>query len=200
MHSNLKSKVYDLIINTTALSIFFILLFIFLFSSYILFSSFNLINQRCSRCKKTYYCSAEHQKGHWQLHKGVCIASTLKIEPKLTVPSTDSNSSTDSNKNSSSSSNNNSSSSSSGNNNKSSKLNDQKDASSDQNQGNEKEKTASDEQEKKTVRCMFCGDQLILASEEEAVDHMRVCVALQEQLESKDQFTIPKKIREEKKI
>jgi hypothetical protein len=77
---------------------------------------------------------------------------------------------------------------------------DQKNTSSDRESGNETKKMTPDEQEKKTVRCMFCGDQLVLASEEEAIDHMRVCVALQEQLNSKDQFTIPKKIREEKKI
>ena len=41
-------------------------------------------------------------------------------------------------------------------------------------------------------RCMFCGEQLVLESEDAAVDHMRVCPALQEQLESPQQYTIPK--------
>jgi hypothetical protein len=77
---------------------------------------------------------------------------------------------------------------------------DQRDTLSGQESENEKNEINASEQEKKTVRCMFCGDQLVLGSEEEAVDHMRTCVALQEQLNSKDQFTIPKKIREEKKI
>jgi hypothetical protein len=28
--------------------------------------------KRCSRCKRAYYCSAEHQADHWKLHKLVC--------------------------------------------------------------------------------------------------------------------------------
>ena len=43
----------------------------------------------------------------------------------------------------------------------------------------------------KECRCMFCGDLLLLSSEEAAVDHMAVCAALQEQLNSNTQFTIP---------
>lgn len=46
---------------------------------------------------------------------------------------------------------------------------------------------------------MFCGEQLDLASEDEAVEHMRVCVALQEQLASKDQFTVPSVVKEKMK-
>ena len=45
-------------------------------------------------------------------------------------------------------------------------------------------------------RCMFCGEEITLRSEEEAVEHMRVCPALQEQLASKDQFTIPQVLRD----
>jgi hypothetical protein len=52
------------------------------------------------------------------------------------------------------------------------------------------------EKERRQCRCMFCGQQLDLGSEEEAVDHMRVCVALQEQLSSKEQFTVPSMLRE----
>eukprot|EP01031_Cornospumella_fuschlensis_P034025 gene34025-41181_t len=48
-------------------------------------------------------------------------------------------------------------------------------------------------------RCMFCGEQQLLASEEEAVEHMRVCPALQEQLQSKEQFTVPSMVREKMK-
>lgn len=51
------------------------------------------------------------------------------------------------------------------------------------------------DEEHRHCRCMFCGDELKLSSEEAAVDHMRVCVALQEQLQSKDQFTIPSVVR-----
>jgi hypothetical protein len=46
-------------------------------------------------------------------------------------------------------------------------------------------------EQKKVCRCMFCGKELILNSEEAAIDHMRICDALQEQLSSKEQFTIP---------
>lgn len=42
---------------------------------------------------------------------------------------------------------------------------------------------------------MFCGENMVLSNEEEAVDHMKVCPALQEQLTSTDQFTIPKSIQ-----
>lgn len=45
-------------------------------------------------------------------------------------------------------------------------------------------------------RCMFCGEALVLGSEEEAIGHMKVCVALQEQLASKDQFTVPSIVKE----
>lgn len=64
-----------------------------------------------------------------------------------------------------------------------------------------KESSASTESDvvKKQCRCMFCGDQLVLGSEEEAVDHMRVCPALQEQLASKDQFTVPSMVRKKMK-
>ena len=49
-----------------------------------------------------------------------------------------------------------------------------------------------DEAEKRQCRCMFCGEQLLLQSEESAVDHMRECPALQEQLAGSGPFTIPK--------
>ena len=55
--------------------------------------------------------------------------------------------------------------------------------------------TITEDVEQRICRCMFCGDHLNLKSEDEAIDHMRVCPALQEQLESKDQFTIPAAIR-----
>jgi hypothetical protein len=42
---------------------------------------------------------------------------------------------------------------------------------------------------------MFCGEEQQLRSEEDAVAHMRVCSSLQEQLASKDQFTIPEVLR-----
>lgn len=44
----------------------------------------------------------------------------------------------------------------------------------------------------KECRCMFCGDSLVLESEEEAIAHMAVCPSLQEQLnDTEHQFTLP---------
>ena len=40
-------------------------------------------------------------------------------------------------------------------------------------------------------RCMFCGQELCLQSEDEAIQHMGVCPALGAQLQSKGQFHIP---------
>jgi hypothetical protein len=49
--------------------------------------------------------------------------------------------------------------------------------------------------EKRECRCMFCGENMILASEEEAVQHMAVCPCLQEQLQSKEPITVPSVLR-----
>jgi hypothetical protein len=53
--------------------------------------------------------------------------------------------------------------------------------------------------EQRMCRCMFCGLELRLKSEEEAIQHMEVCPALQEQLSSKDQFTVPSVVKEQMK-
>ena len=53
---------------------------------------------------------------------------------------------------------------------------------------------------KRQSRCMFCGEELVLESEDDAIDHMKECPALQEQLASSDQFTIPKALREENNL
>lgn len=45
-------------------------------------------------------------------------------------------------------------------------------------------------------RCMFCGEAMQLDSEEAAVEHMAVCPALKEQLDSKDQFHIPNELQQ----
>jgi len=55
---------------------------------------------------------------------------------------------------------------------------------------------SSNESSKRISRCMFCGESLVLTSEEDAVDHMRVCIALQEQLNGKEQFIIPTFLKE----
>jgi hypothetical protein len=57
-------------------------------------------------------------------------------------------------------------------------------------------KSCNSESEIRTCRCMFCGQALLLSSEDEATDHMRVCTALQEQLASKDQFTVPTEVKQ----
>jgi hypothetical protein len=49
-------------------------------------------------------------------------------------------------------------------------------------------------------RCMFCGEAMTLESEEAAVGHMAVCPALNEQLDSKDQFHIPSTLQEKLSI
>ena len=64
----------------------------------------------------------------------------------------------------------------------------------------EKNSDASEAGGKRQTRCMFCGEQLVLESEDDAVYHMRICSALQEQLASPDQFTIPTMLREENNI
>lgn len=46
---------------------------------------------------------------------------------------------------------------------------------------------------------MFCGQELQLASEDQAVDHLQVCSAFQEQVQSKDQFTIPSVLKDKMK-
>ncbi len=53
--------------------------------------------------------------------------------------------------------------------------------------------------EKRFCRCMFCGVEMALTSEEEAIQHMEVCPALQEQLDSKEQFTVPEVVKAQMK-
>jgi hypothetical protein len=48
-------------------------------------------NHRCSRCHTVFYCSSEHQKRHWTIHKKSCGdlgEFKLKVEamPKATCP------------------------------------------------------------------------------------------------------------------
>lgn len=36
---------------------------------------------RCSQCKEVFYCSPEHQKSHWKIHKPVCTTrNNLNIQ------------------------------------------------------------------------------------------------------------------------
>jgi hypothetical protein len=49
--------------------------------------------------------------------------------------------------------------------------------------------------ELRSCRCMFCGEELEFASEAEAIDHMKVCPALQEQLNDDNQFTLPESMK-----
>jgi hypothetical protein len=50
--------------------------------------------------------------------------------------------------------------------------------------------------ETRQSRCMFCGENVIMSCEEDGHKHMAECPALQEQLGSSDQFTIPKALRD----
>lgn len=54
--------------------------------------------------------------------------------------------------------------------------------------------TASTSAEKRECRCMFCGQLLLLASEEEAIAHMGVCPAMQAQLRGPGPFTLPEEL------
>eukprot|EP01041_Mallomonas_annulata_P000693 gene693-1323_t len=64
---------------------------------------------------------------------------------------------------------------------------------SQQNDKTESSNLSSDEM--RECRCMFCGKMLLLKSEEEACQHMRECIDLQEQLTSKNDFEIPSSIK-----
>ncbi|CAK1587316.1 unnamed protein product [Parnassius mnemosyne] len=39
--------------------------------------------QKCSGCQNVHYCSREHQKQDWKLHKYRCIPAKVKQDPKL---------------------------------------------------------------------------------------------------------------------
>jgi tRNA G10 N-methylase Trm11 len=56
-------------------------------------------------------------------------------------------------------------------------------------------KSSRSESTKRSCRCMFCGDEMVLGSEEEAIEHMERCPALQEQLNDSRQFTLPESIK-----
>ena len=41
---------------------------------------------KCSRCKEVRYCSKEHQKTHWKIHKKLCVPPGERISSKTTPP------------------------------------------------------------------------------------------------------------------
>lgn len=53
--------------------------------------------------------------------------------------------------------------------------------------------------ESRSCRCMFCGELLVLSSEQAAIDHMAVCPSLQQQLNGDGQFTLPTEIEKKMK-
>jgi hypothetical protein len=55
----------------------------------------------------------------------------------------------------------------------------------------------SSEVEMRECVCFFCGKKLLLRSEEEAVEHMAVCVSLQEQLNTEGDIVIPSSLQAE---
>lgn len=140
-------------------------------------------HQRCSRCKKVYYCSVTHQKEHWSAHKGTCSSSSSAVKGD-TATSSNSTAKMSSVVNGSSSD----------------KTKDKTDQNQEPKEWLEKEPAVDGEVEKRQSRCMFCGEELVLTSEDDAVGHMRVCPALQEQLASPDQFTIPTMLQEKNKL
>ena len=125
--------------------------------------------QRCSRCKEVYYCSADHQKMDWGSHKTSCTAPPAKrVEKKCEVEKKISDVEVKG-------------------------VNNIKDGiSSGGSSAKIGDPTTTEESGKRQSRCMFCGEELVLESEDDAIDHMKECPALQEQLASSDQFTIPK--------
>ena len=40
-------------------------------------------NQRCTGCHVTFYCSREHQKLHWKVHKSQCCAYKVCSSPDI---------------------------------------------------------------------------------------------------------------------
>ena len=68
--------------------------------------------------------------------------------------------------------------------------------STDENKSNDTKTT--NPSEKRQCRCMFCGELLVLDSQDAAVDHMRVCSSLQTQLSdtSGEPFVLPTQLTE----
>jgi hypothetical protein len=103
---------------------------------------------RCSQCKTVFYCSPEHQKFHWKIHKTVCAAPN---STKNIINSSNSNSTIYSGIANTS-------------------------LSGRETTGNNKESSSdcrSSKSESRISRCMFCGESLVLSCEEDAVSHMR---------------------------
>jgi len=134
---------------------------------------------RCSKCKKSFYCCQDHQKYHWKIHKIHCKNMTKG--------------------NSDGSNYSRSSSRDDGilvdgtNQNNNNRSNDFKDC------GNSITSDENVVDDKRICRCMFCGEEMLLGSEDEAIKHMNICIALQEQLSSSQQFTIPTTIQNKMK-
>lgn len=148
---------------------------------------------QCSRCKKSFYCCQDHQKYHWKIHKIHC---------KNMITLTPSNGNNDICINSNCNSNR-----SNGNDNiivDEKKINNNYNQKNDNNSNVSKDcnidnvKDAIDD-DKRICRCMFCGEEMLLDSEDEAIKHMNICIALQEQLSSSQQFTIPTTIQNKMK-
>jgi len=133
---------------------------------------------QCSRCKKSFYCCQQHQKHHWKIHKIDCknsitIANSNSCRRKLSNDRIDryagEGSLFDENK----------------------KYDDYKSNNTDNIDDKKNDNNDNDCDNKRICRCMFCGEELLLGSEDEAIKHMSICNALQEQLSSNHQFTIP---------
>jgi hypothetical protein len=135
----------------------------------------NSSTQICSQCKSISYCNTDHQKLHWSAHKLSCKKIKAEREQQhkqlpLERPFEEI-------------------------------FEAEKDTRRGENeicsQKQSKEESSRNQEggTKRSCRCMFCGDELVLGSEEEAIMHMETCPALQEQLNDSRQFTLPESIK-----
>ena len=142
---------------------------------------------QCSRCKKSYYCCQDHQKYHWKIHKIHCKKNMTTIAPS------------NGNIESSSYYNSNSSSNDASVRDDSIVLDEKRNDNNNQKNIKDYRYSINDDDDadndKRICRCMFCGEEMLLGSEDEAIKHMNICIALQEQLSSSNQFTIPTTIQ-----
>ena len=150
--------------------------------------------QKCSRCKRVYYCSKEHQTKHWKQHKHDCkvheqngksnvnTQALFQIGTRVVVK-TESDAST------------------TGiiaaihSNNTYDIAYENGEQGCDIRECNISAGASETKPEVRECRCMFCGSMIVATAQEDTVAHLEVCPALQEQLDDPRQFTLPKSMR-----
>jgi hypothetical protein len=100
---------------------------------------------RCSQCKEVFYCSPEHQKSHWKVHKPVCTAPSSINNTTQRSSSGGSSSISDGGG----------------------------DGVISSGESIPTGDSSSIQSDTRISRCMFCGESLVLSCEEDAVSHMR---------------------------